>query len=153
MHPEQLRMIHKHRMVNLIYSVILIDRKVKFFLFCPDSFYYFPIAPLFFFIQLTKIVFLAQSLCVGICHLLLPQFLDFFRLSGKNLRSVIQNSLSHLYKQIVRLILLLINIDSQGNCHCKQKNKNKFPWFSFSHSASLSKLPDPFQNISGVFPE
>ena len=54
MHPEQLRMIHKHRMVNPIYSVILIDRKVKFFLFCPDSFYYFPIAPLFFFIQLTK---------------------------------------------------------------------------------------------------
>ena len=35
-------------MVNLIYGVILIDRKVKFFLFCPDSFYYFPIAPLFF---------------------------------------------------------------------------------------------------------
>ena len=60
---------------------------------------------------------------------------------------------SDVYKQIVRLILLLINIDSQGNCHCKQKNKNKFPWFSFSHSASLPKLPDPFQNISGVFPE
>ena len=71
MGPEQFRVIHKNRMIDPVYRVIFIDRKVKFLLPVLDPGKHFPVSPLLLLCQKPEIIFLAAGLFIRPGNLLL----------------------------------------------------------------------------------
>ena len=124
-------MIHKHRMVNFIYGVIIIDRKIKILSLLTGFLLSFPDTPAVLLHSADQNSILGA---VAVCRCLpppasaVPGLLSALR---KNLRSVIQNSPLPPLQTNRPAHTAAINIDSQGIATANRRIKINFHGFLF----------------------